>query len=475
MPIIVNGEVVYDGNQWVGGSQYQSAGNLYYVDEHGNTVQTVDTPANRQLIAARGYQVTDRPDWWWDGSSPWQFNPDAIRYTGVDGDGNLTYWDDTRKENIKLSPEGSIIRGYSTSFNSPDYTSQIDVEGLLDMAGRGAGPRAPLPSWMRAADPLAAPGDIPEWAKSAFFSQGYSFRDFGLGLPGGQVDTSQGTAAQRDALAVITSTLGQVGMSGLAPWIWDRIIEGKSDAEIYAELRETPLWKDRFGLYNESRRKAGLQAMSEAEIYAYEQGVRALLRQWDLPEGFFDQATDIAFLAGNNISLSELNDRIAEGFGRVTTLPPEVRGYFADIYGPGSDAALAAMFLDPEAALPVLERKVNASVVGGIGRRYGFDIGQGRAEDLGAFGVDTVEEAATGFQRIDAVRDLLTERMTESEDYTADQEGFDFAFGLGGGGERRLRGRLDERVADFSGSAGTGVGRGGSTLGQASLTPARRS
>lgn len=263
---------------------------------------------------------------------------------------------------------------------------------------------------------------------------------------------------QRDIYATITQTLAEYEVMGpdIEALIQQLIIEDATEAEWLLRIRETQTWKDRFA-GNEMRRAAGLSPLSPNEYIAYERSAHQLMSEARLPAGFYDSRADYTELIGRDISLRELSRRIDNGYRAVANAAPEIRRAFADYFGADGDSALAALFLNYDKGVDVLEKHVAAAQFGGIGRRFGFNPDQNialRAADIGI----TQEMANAGFGQLVELAPLFTETISESEDLTAEKQGFDSVFGFNPQAVDEIRQRREARVARGKGSqAGTSI------------------
>lgn len=394
------------------------------------------------------------------------------------GSGDLRRgWDPS--ENVQLPTQEAIdVFGDHLAVPEGSRTSSTRTETIPGTPG----------TFRRGSTPIGTPAaDLPEWAKAAFFNvSGLTWDDVAAGIQGGtqtlvrtyttnsyqlrdggtaatpeqlasqqaigQLAPGQGSASQRDAYALVAQTLNQFGLGGLADWAWGQIVSGASSNETILSMQNLDAWKQRFA-GNTLRQQAGLSTMSPDQYLAYEEQVRSLFRAHGLPIGFYDQASDIAYLIGQNVSPDELNARITQAYDTVATAPPAIRQAFADYFGASSDQALAAFVLDPDKARPLLLKQVQTAEVGGTGRQYGFNLGRQRAGELVDFGVDR-QRALQGFSQLDSLKPLLTETISETTDLTAENEGVAAVFDLPGDARRKLEERRDERVAAFSGAGG---------------------
>lgn len=262
-----------------------------------------------------------------------------------------------------------------------------------------------------------------------------------------------GTAEQRDALAYVRRILTDYGLpDSLATWAWQKIVSGAPAEQVALDLRDTPEFQQRFPAIP-AREAAGLPPLSPAEYVAYEQAAGQLFRAAGLPPGFYDDPSDFTDLLAKDVSVAELNDRIStEGFQKVVGAPPEVRDAFQEFFGVQGDSALAAFFLDPDRAAPVLRRMATeADIAGRAALAGGLNVTADRARELAEIGVTGLQaqQAAANVAEQSA---LFSESVSEGDDLTAEREGLNAAFGLSEAAS--LRRRQQQRTAAFSGGGG---------------------
>lgn len=268
-----------------------------------------------------------------------------------------------------------------------------------------------------------------------------------------------------DALAVLTNTLTEFGLEGLADWAWEQIKAGHSEERIIQELRETDVYKARFAGM-EQRRAAGLTAITERQYLDLELSYRDIMRRNGLPPGFWDDPSDYVALIAADVSPEELNGRVVEGYNRVMDAPIEVRQAFAEMYGTDGDAALAALFMDPDIAQKALEKQARAAETKGWGGLFQVDFDQLRAEEIADLDMSD-EQLRQGLAQIAEGESLFTESVTETKDLTAAGEGADAVFQLGGTGAKELEERRRTRIATLSGGGGANMTQEGLGVGAA--------
>ena len=262
-----------------------------------------------------------------------------------------------------------------------------------------------------------------------------------------------GSPEQQSALAYIRGILADYGLPDtLADWAWDQIVGGTSAEQITLDLYDRPEFAARFPAIVE-RRNLGLPPISPAEYVAYERAAGQLLRASGLPPGFYDERTDFTRLIAGDVSINELNQRLSsDGWEKVAAAPPEVRDAFGQFFGVQGDAALAAFYLDPDRAVPVLRRMAAQADIAGRARLAGgLNLTAERAGELADIGIQGMQaqQAAANVAERSA---LFTESVSETEDLTGEREGLNAALGIGDASS--VTRRQQQRVGAFSGGGG---------------------
>lgn len=270
-----------------------------------------------------------------------------------------------------------------------------------------------------------------------------------------------------DSEAYIEGLLAEYGLESLTDWAMDQLVEGRSPTEVLQRLRERPEFQQRFPAI-EQRRAAGLAPLTPGEYVEYERRARQVMREAGLPQGFYDSTDDFTQFLTLDVSVDELRTRVNEGFARVQQLPDEVRNAFADFYGPDTEQALAAFYLDPDRAVPRLIEMAETAMVAGVGRQFGFGLSEAEAERVARQGAGGTQ-VRSGFEQLNTQRALFNERVgEEGEDLEIEDEGVEAVFGLSGESQEQIRRRFQRRQAEFAGgtrqAAGTeegftGIGR----------------
>lgn len=260
-----------------------------------------------------------------------------------------------------------------------------------------------------------------------------------------------GFSPNPDARNTIKAVLASYGLDALSEVLWGNYTGGLVDvtnpqALIYS-IRNEPAYKERFKA-NDVRMKAGLPELSPGEYIGLEDQYKQVVRSNGLPQGFYDTTDDITKLISGDVSPSEFQSRITNGYNAVANADPEVRRQMQDLYGV-SEGHLAAYFLDPTRGEPLLQQQAQAAKIAARGLESGgIQLSKATAEDLAARGI-TEGQAQQGFGNIGQLGELTTQMAGE----TALTQGqiVGQAFGYDTQAALELEKRRRRRVAEFQG------------------------
>lgn len=191
-----------------------------------------------------------------------------------------------------------------------------------------------------------------------------------------------------DAFKMLQQQFEQEGLGDFASLIQQWLVQGYKADEVRLMLPDTKVYKERFKA-NEARRKAGLRVLSPAEYIQTENAYKSTMRNYGLPKGFYDQQSDFEkFLAGD-VSPQELEQRVQGAKATVLSNDPMIRDTYKAWYASGlNEGDAIAALLDPNRALPEIEKKANAAKLGAASNRQGVGIDKARAQELINMGVN---------------------------------------------------------------------------------------
>lgn len=241
--------------------------------------------------------------------------------------------------------------------------------------------------------------------------------------------TPQPTQGQKDAFDTFKGVLATYGLSSMADktwqWIVDNGLENAKGNQFQLWLYEQEEFKQRFpGLKD---LQAAGRAITPEQYINLETTYKQVMRQAGLNEQFFDSPDDFTELIANEVSPAEFQNRMEEGFRRVSTASPLVREAFKKYFGVQGDNALAAFFIDPDRSLPALSRMVTQSEISASFAEMGMQLDLNSASRLEQKGF-TRETAAESARRVFGLRSALQQGINEaaiplSETPTAAPEG----------------------------------------------------
>lgn len=204
-------------------------------------------------------------------------------------------------------------------------------------------------------------------------------------------------STQSSAKGVLDNFLAQYGLQSLGDTAWQQYLQGQSTDQIMLNLRGTPEYQARFPAMQTLAQRG--QAITESQYINYEQTIAQQNQAAGLPQGMYDTPDDIAKLLTSNISPSEYQSRLQSYQTAAWQSPPEVRDALMNDYGL-SPGQLTAFFIDPDKALPLIQRDLATAQMQGASQISGFgnlsmDQG-GHLADLGITGA----QAQAGFGKL---------------------------------------------------------------------------
>jgi hypothetical protein len=268
-----------------------------------------------------------------------------------------------------------------------------------------------------------------------------------------------------DAKNTIRAVLSTYGLGELSDYLYGVYARGEvninnPDALIFA-IRDQDAYKTRFA-GNIARAKKGLSELDPGSYVALENDFRRLMQSNGLPTGFYDQTDDFTKLIEGDVSPQELQDRVQNGFRAVQDADPEVKRQMQELYGV-NEAGLAAYFLDPTKAAPILTRQAEAAKISARAKGLAnLQLTALTAEELAARGI-TQTEAEAGFTKLGLQQGLYSEMSGEQA--LTQQQKVGAALGTDINAQTILEQRKGTRKSPFQGG-----GKFTSTTGQTSGT-----
>ena len=269
-----------------------------------------------------------------------------------------------------------------------------------------------------------------------------------------------------DAFAVVDDLVRSYGLDqSVADFIKGEMTTGQSRTAIAMKIRDLPAYNLRFPAMK-ARIDAGLPALTENEYMALETDYRSAMQAAGLPPDFSDSPDDFAALIEGDVSVAELQSRVALAEQALDTANQDTIAQLQTFYDLPK-GSLTAYFLDPERAKNVFEQNrrmeaagLSAGAMRAVGPSQGLK--RGTAERLQREGVAQSQL----IQRLSARRGLA-EATLGAEALTADELALG-EFGITPESVSRVRRETEQRASRFAGQAGTLMDRTGFTgLGEA--------
>lgn len=266
-----------------------------------------------------------------------------------------------------------------------------------------------------------------------------------------------------DAIQILRTTLERYGLGSLTDRVWqlysDGTLPATSDIDtIGTALADTPEFQARFPA-NAQRRAKGLPELTVSEYIGLERGYRNAMQGSGLPSGFYDQPSDFSNLIGADVSVAEVQDRVNKGFEAVAQTNPEVVRQMKELYGV-DEGGLAAYFLDPAMATPILTRQARSAQIAAEATRMG--VGQITAQQAEVLARENIgaQEAQAGFRQVAAQQELAAPLLGE-QGQISQAEQIGAVFGTSEAARQRVETRRRRRVAAFAEGGGFATGQQG--------------
>lgn len=140
------------------------------------------------------------------------------------------------------------------------------------------------------------------------------------------------------------------------------------------------------------------QGHNVAQYVDYQNTVYAEAHAAGFPQGVVDKDTITQFIE-NGVSAGEAQQRILDAGKAVYQLDKNSQDYLKLHEAGFTDGDIAAVWFDPNKALPVLENQLAAAQIGGAANRAGIDLNTNTADQLAKLGV-SANQAQQGFNTV---------------------------------------------------------------------------
>jgi len=255
-----------------------------------------------------------------------------------------------------------------------------------------------------------------------------------------------------DARVTMANVLATYGLGDLSDYVYNEIIVKETvnlnnpDAIIFA-IREQPAYQKRFA-GNAARLKKGLAELDPASYIGLENQYRQTMQSNGLDPNFYNTPSDFQALIEGDVSPSELNERVQQGYRAVADADPAVKEQMRNLYGV-TEGQLAGYFLDPIRSAPLLTRQAQAANIAARGlEQGGIQLTGAFAEDLARRGI-TEQQARAGFGEVGALGEL--KQTFAGETALSGEQLAGAAFGLDVAAQQELERKRRLRTGEFAG------------------------
>jgi hypothetical protein len=281
-------------------------------------------------------------------------------------------------------------------------------------------------------------------------------RDPVISPPGTKSDPSFGlTVSQQSAFDLMMAMLNEYNLGSLANVLKGLIVGGDTDPNVLQlKLQDTQEWKTRFA-GNEILKQNGLPVMSVGEYLSTERSYAQVMRNYGLPAGFYDDPSDFSKWIGGSVSPNELQQR-AQAFADIANR--EDPAVTAQLQSMGmSQGDILAYIMDPDRAMPLVQKKYQQTILGSAARRAGVVADNSYLGHLADMGISE-QQAAQGYGMIgEGLTDM--QRMGDIYGEQFGQGDFESAvFDQNADATRKQKRLASRERAEFGGSSGVGRG-----------------
>jgi hypothetical protein len=279
--------------------------------------------------------------------------------------------------------------------------------------------------------------------------------------------TAKEQVDRNNAIASLTATFNAMGLgSEIASAITDMVQKGYTTDTIMM-IAQDPSSKDPVALAfqkrfsgNAARIKAGLAPLAPAEYIATERAYRQVIEASGLPKGFYDSQDDYTKFIANDVSPTELKARVDTAADAIANADPFYTNSLKSMYGL-TTGDMIAHALDPQLALPLLQKQTEAVKIGTAAARQGWGISATGAENLYAQGVSAAQ-AAQGFKTVAGMQ-TDQQRLAEIWGGDAAAQGQNLVagtFGTAGAAyaDQQIKALQQKEINAFSGASGVAKG-----------------
>lgn len=187
-------------------------------------------------------------------------------------------------------------------------------------------------------------------------------------------------ALTQSAVDAFVNTFASLGLGTLGQQIADLVKDPNlTDADLSTRIYELPAYKQMFPGMDTLRKQGNV--MTEGQYLQQETAYKQVLKNNNLPVGFYDSKQDFADWMASGVSPQEVQQRVTQANQFIQSSDPNMLRAAGDYYGLDS-SHLMAYILDPDRGQPLIDRQVQAMQTGAVASDYGFNLNRDQAMGL---------------------------------------------------------------------------------------------
>lgn len=182
------------------------------------------------------------------------------------------------------------------------------------------------------------------------------------------------------ASAMLLNTLRQYGLNDIAKDFMDILNDPNFTQDTAPlELQKKASYQAMFPGMADLVKK-GL-AINEGQYLQQEDAYRQVLKNYGMPNGFYDSKQDFANWMKNEVSAKEVQDRLVSAKAVIDSSDPSMLRAAQNLYGIDKDH-LIAYTLDPQRAQPLIDKMMRGISVASSAEDAGFNYTQNMVSDI---------------------------------------------------------------------------------------------
>lgn len=285
--------------------------------------------------------------------------------------------------------------------------------------------------------------------------------------PGGSNSPASGYTAQPFTPVVpdyVASMFAQFGLEGLAQWYVAQRIEGKTEAQLAAEVYDQPEYQRIFPAMKALRARG--RAITENEYRAVQRSYEEVLSTYGMRGSVYDNGETFRKLIESEVSARELEERVSDAKMVIDSADPNVKNALMEYYGITS-ADLMTFALDPKGVgKEHVDKLARSATLSGMAKSMSIQFGRSYTESLA---MDSVFDNATEADFREAVSGIADLNSVQSRLAGIDQQAYsaedaaDVVVRKNATKTLASRQRAQREAARFSGTSGISSGTLGRT------------